>query len=53
MNSFERLLTGLMMICAFMLATAHTIQGYEVVFPLWILFVITFILFRLVYKDEE
>ena len=52
MNSFERLLTGLMMICAFMLAVAHTIKG-NVVLPLWVLFIITFILFRVVYKDAE
>ena len=52
MNSFERLLIGLMMICAFILALVHTIKG-NVAMPLWVLFIITFILFRVVYKDAE
>ena len=52
MNSFERLLTVLMMLCALIMALVHTIKG-NVVLPLWILFIMTFLMFRLAYKDEE
>ena len=52
MNSFERLLTLLVMICALIMAVAHTIKG-NVALPLWVIFIMTFLMFRLAYKDEE
>ena len=52
MNSFERLLTVIIMLCSLVLALVHTIKG-NVAMPLWLLFIITFILFRLAYKDAE
>ena len=48
MTSFDRLLSAIIMVCALVLELVHTIKG-NVALPLWVLFIMSYILFRISY----